>query len=172
MAKWFKFYGQDFLTDMKISRLSVAERLTWITLLCLASANEKHGLIEYCTEELVKSKMGLIEDDEEWKQLKGIFDLFKDMDMIEYTENGIFIKNFERRQETNLTPAEKMARYRQKKDKVTDVTQSEVTNVTQGRVTNVTTDKNRLDKNRLEEGGLGGDLKKFKDGFIHKHSIN
>ena len=131
--KWFKFYGQDFLADIKMSQLSIAERLCWITLLCLAHEQDRAGNVRYCTEELVKSKMGLQENDKEWNDLKGVFDEFIRLDMIEYTETGIYLKNYGKRQETNLTPAEKMQRVRDKKYSVTNVTPNRV-------------DKNRIDK--------------------------
>ena len=47
--KWFKFYGQDYLTDPKMLSLSPTEKALWITILCLASAN--NGVIKYINEE-------------------------------------------------------------------------------------------------------------------------
>ncbi len=42
--KWFKFYGQDYLSDPKMLSLSSAERSCWITLLCYSSVND-NGMI-------------------------------------------------------------------------------------------------------------------------------
>ena len=157
---WFKFYGQDFLTDMKISQLSVAERLLWVTILCLAHSEGKGGNIDYCTEDLLKYKMGIQESDEEWVSLNGVLDLFCKLQMIEMTETGIFVKNFKKRQEREFTPAEKQHRYREK--------QSKVTNVTRSKVTNVTIDKNRIDKIRKEEyiaAPAAGSPKKKKEDY-------
>ena len=145
MYNWFKFYGQDFLSDLKISQLSIAERLFWVTVLCLAHAEGKAGNIRYCTEELIKSKMGLQENDQEWIELNGVFDVLQNLEMIEKTDNGIFVKNFQKRQEMNLIPAEKMRRYRNKKESNKSY-RKEVTDVIQTRI-----DKNRLDKNRIEK---------------------
>lgn len=132
---WFKFYGQEYLADMKISQLSIAERQMWITLLCLAHVEGKRGEISYCNENLLKLKMGLQENDREWKELDGFFDLFEKLNMIEKTDNGIILKNFGKRQEMQFTPAEKQKRYREKR----------------GKVTNVTTDEIRIDKIRKEK---------------------
>ena len=126
---WFKFYGQDFLIDMKISQLSIAERLMWVTLLCLAHSEGKGGNISYCTEVTLKQKMGLKESDKEWIELNGFTNLFQKLNMIEVTKNGIFVKNFGKLQEQQFTPAEKQARYRAKKNKVTSVTDPKVTKV-------------------------------------------
>lgn len=141
--KWFKFYGQDFLADMKMSQLSIAERLMWVTILCLAHEEDKDGNVRYCTEELLKSKMGLQETDPEWEDLKGVFNLFVSLEMIEKTDRGIFVKNFQKRQEINLTPAEKMQRYRTKK-KGNISYQETVTDVTPNRI-----EENRIDNTRV-----------------------
>lgn len=140
---WFKFYGQDFLTDMKISQLCPSERLMWVTILCLAHSEGRGGNISYCTESLLKSKMGIQESDREWEELEGVLALFESLDMIDITDNGIYVKNFEKRQGMQFTPAEKQARYREKQKKVTSVTKS--------KVTKVTLDKKRIDKIRKEE---------------------
>lgn len=152
--KWFKFYAYDFLSDLKMSQLSIAERLFWVTVLCLAHTEEKNGNIRYCTENLIKQKMGIQEEDPEWEELNNVFKLFEELEMIELTENGIFVKNFQKRQEMSLLPAEKMRRYREKKrsnegypeevTSVTPVTPSTVTNVTSSRV-----DKSRVDNLNL-----------------------
>lgn len=116
---------------MKMSQLSVSERLAWVTLLCLAHEENKGGLIRYISEDLLRVKMGIQESDQEWEDLEGIFQVLSDMEMIEIRTPNIFLMNFRKRQEKNLIPAEKMARYRAKKkmksnksypDTVTDVT--------------------------------------------------
>ena len=139
MMNWFKFYGQDFLTDTKMSQLTIAERLMWVTILCLAHSEGKGGNISYCNESLLKAKMGLQDNDEAWKELDGFFDLFVELNMIQLTETGIFVTHFKERQDKQFTDAEKQARYRERKKKVTSVTHP--------KVTNVTLDKNRIEKN-------------------------
>ena len=48
-SHWFKFYGQDWLTDLKIIMLSPVDRLCFITLLCLASTTDD-AVIKNCNE--------------------------------------------------------------------------------------------------------------------------
>lgn len=132
--KWFKFYGTDFLADMKMSQLSILERMVWVTLLCLAHEEDKSGNVRYCTEVTVLHKMGISGVDKEWSELIGVFKKFIALDMIEMTENGIFVRNFAKRQETNLIPSEKMARYRAKKHESNKSYRGSVTNVTQNRI--------------------------------------
>lgn len=143
---WFKFYGQEFLTDMKMRRLSVPQRLAWVTLLCLAAAEGKGGAIRFCTEDSLKSCMGVTwpSDDTVWDDLTGCLDEFERLQMIEKCEDTIFIKNFEKRQNSNFTDAEKQARYRGKKAQ-------KVTNVTSPQVTNVTLEERRGEESRYKD---------------------
>jgi len=140
---WFKFYGQDFLTDMKMSQLSIAERLMWVTMLALAHSENRSGNISYCNESLLKAKLGLLESDREWDEMNGFLDLFEKLDMIEKTDNGVRLINFEKRQQMQFTPAEKQARYREK--------HKESNESNQAKVTSVTADKNRIDKIRIDK---------------------
>lgn len=138
---WFKFYAQDFLSDMKMLELSVPQRMMWVTILCLASSEGKGGFIGYCTEEGVKRQMGISENENPWAELNSAFLLFENLGMIEIVGNGILVKNFAKRQNSHFTPAEKQARYRSRQtEKVTDVTPR--------KVTKVTLDKRRVEKNR------------------------
>lgn len=153
--KWFKFYAQDFLSDTKMSHLLPLEQLAWIYCMALAAVEEKDGLIPFCKEETIKLKMGILPTDDGWKSLKGIFKIFKNMNMIEFTPRGTHVGNhvgialthFRGRQGANLTPSEKMARYRAKKES-NESYPSEVTKVT--------LDKSRVDKNRTDKtyGGM------------------
>jgi hypothetical protein len=145
--KWFKFYGQDWLCDPKIISLGIEDRLCFITLLILANNDEHKGIIKHCTEEMVIRLTQLqdnpYDDDNEYERATGCFARFIHNEMIQVDEKGnVLVINFLKRQEQNLTPAEKQHRYREKQDKVTSVTQP--------KVTNVTLDKNRIDKKRKE----------------------
>lgn len=139
MAKWFKFYGGEYLSDPKIERLSPLERSCWLTLLCMASMNEI-GKIEFLTIESLLNRSGIQFDPyypEQWEKSLSVLVKFKNLKMIDTTDDGtIIIKNWEKRQEHNLTVAERVYKHRQKKKNVTTD------------VTNVTSDKNRIDKNR------------------------
>ena len=139
--QWFKFYGGEYLSDPKIERLSPLERSCWVTLLCLASMNGK-GKIEFLTVESLLNKSGIQFDPyrpEEWENALSVLKKFQKMKMIDVSEDGdILIINWDKRQEHNLTVAERVAKHRAKKRNVT-------TNVT-----NVTTEENRIEENRIE----------------------
>lgn len=139
--QWFKFYGGEYLSDPKIERLSPLERSCWLTLLCLASMNGI-GEIKFLTIESLLNKSGIQFNPyqpEEWEKALSVLTRFKKMEMIDLNDEGdIFIKNWEKRQEHNLTVAERVAKSRLKKKNVTN------------NVTNVTTEENRIDKNRIK----------------------
>lgn len=138
---WFKFYGTEYLSDQKIERLNPVERSCWITLLCLASVNET-GKIKHLTVQTLLNKSGVQFDPyhpEQWEEALSIFEKLEMLEMIQRVDVGtIVIKNWEKRQEHNLTVAERVAKSRAKKKAVTS------------NVTNVTTEKNRIEKNRID----------------------
>jgi len=143
--KWFKFYGQEYLSDPKIDRLTPTERSCWMTLLSIASLTE--GRIRFLTVEALIERSGVKHDPyhpEEWERALGVLKKFESLEMIALSENGdIHIINWEKRQETNLTVAERVRKHRAKnKDESEDVTND---------VTNVTLDKKREEKNRKEQ---------------------
>lgn len=140
--QWFKFYGGEYLSDPKIERLSPLERSCWITILCMASM-VNNGVIEFLTVESLLNRSGIQFDPyhpEEWEQALSVLVKFKSLKMIDTKENGqIIVINWEKRQEHNLTVAERVAKSRRNKKDVTND------------VTNVTTEENRIEKNRIEE---------------------
>jgi len=145
--QWFKFYGGEFLSDPKISNLSAAQRSVWVTLLCMASVSSTPGKVEFLSTETLLEKSGVRfnpYDTTEWDKSLGILEIFERMRMITRDDLGtIKIRNWEKRQETALTQAERAKSYRdRKKDRHENVT---------GHVTNVTQEENRIDKNRYLE---------------------
>ena len=76
--KWFKFYGQDYLTDPKMLSLTPAEKALWITLLCLASASSDEGTIKYVSEQKIMALTGIEPLDEEWKKCEGFLKKFEE----------------------------------------------------------------------------------------------
>lgn len=139
--QWFKFYGGEYLSDPKIERLSPVERSCWVTLLCLASMTSD-GVVEFLTIESLLNKSGIQFNPyapEEWEKSLSVLQKFQKMKMIELLDNGdIKLLNWEKRQEHNMTPAERMAKMRANKVKTEVVTTN---------VTNVTSDKNRIEEN-------------------------
>lgn len=146
LNQWFKFYGGEFLSDPKIASLSAQERSCWMTLLSLASISSTPGMVEFLTVEVLLTKSGITLDPynpEEWNASLAVLDKFVRMKMISKSDDGVIeILNWQKRQETALTVAERQARYRENKKSNEIVT---------ARVTSVTTDKNRLDKNKDDE---------------------
>lgn len=122
--KWFKFYGQEYLSDPKIERLKPAERSCWLTLLCMGSLTE--GEIRFLTIESLLTRSGIQFDPyhpEEWEACLGILKKFQDLEMIECSETGdIILLNWEKRQEQNLTGAERTRNFRERKKSKQDVT--------------------------------------------------
>lgn len=157
--KWFKFYGQEYLSDPKIERLTPTERSCWITLLCIASLTD--GNIRFLTIESLLNKSGIQFDPyhpEEWEKALGVLVKFQNLDMITCKENGdIVVTNWEKRQETNLTGAERVRNFRERQKSTAN--QGETDGVTHD-VTDVTLDKNRLDKNRVDKNSIDTDSAK------------
>lgn len=139
--QWFKFYGAEYLSDPKMDRLTVQERSCWITLLCMASQTE--GKIRYLSVEGLLNKSGIHfdpYDSSEWDKALGVLKTFEQYEMINIHKNGtIEIKNWEKRQEHNLTVAERVAKSRAKRKNVTND------------VTNVTLEENRIEENRVDK---------------------
>lgn len=166
-TKWFKFYGGEYLSDPKIESLTPQERSCWVTLMCLASMSHGDGLIEFLTKEVLLNKSGLQFDPyhpEEWDRALGVLDKFERMRMIKMSEKGdIKILNWEKRQETNLTDAERAKSYRDRKKVVTKTSHTRVTNVTQ--------DKNRIDKKRIHIVAKATEQPLEKKEFNNKDSV-
>ena len=160
--KWFKFYGQDWLTDLKIIRLSVEDRLCYITLLCLASASSEQGTIHECDEEMLIQLSHIpfdhLNDHNPFEAARGCLSRFEELGMITLTVTercnrsvtDVTVNAFENRQNTLMTNAERQAKYREKmKEKELEQAKSneKVTPVT----TKVTLEKNREEEKRIEK---------------------
>lgn len=150
MAQWFKFFGQDFLTDPKMLMLSENERLCWITLLCLAAtafdpladtddtgngkvtlgngavlpmlAHVDVGGPDNCSDILIKlENLGLV-------KVKG---------------DEITVVNFLKRQAPPLTNAERQAKFKARKRLGNE-------KVTEGNEEVTRSNANRIEENRIE----------------------
>lgn len=137
---WFKMYGLEYLSDPKIQQLNASERSVWITLLCLASASS--GVIRYVSGDFLLMRSGIVTESNGRNfgcNIDDILTRFEALDMIEFgseKRDMIIVKNWQKRQESALTNAERQSRFRAK---------NRNENVTE-RVTKVTLDKNRIDK--------------------------
>jgi len=172
---WFKFYGQDYLTDLKLIRLRIEDRLCFITLLCLASASDEQGIIKNCDEDSIIKLTHLHDDpyesDNEHNRAIGFLKRLEDIGIVTRSNEGhVTVNNFVRRQQTNLTNAERQARHREKiKNTIIRPKYDDSNNSNEARVTKVTLDKIRLDKIREDnnisdspKGSSGGILKDMK----------
>lgn len=140
--QWFKFYGQDFLTDSKIGALNPLQKLMWTALLCVASQDEERtGIIKFLTEDRLMDLCGIRIEDFENMGMKHHVTLvtFCNMGLITMPDKDtIIITNFYKKQRQQTTSAERVRAYRERKKNVTDVTNVMLQG--NGRV-----DKNRVD---------------------------
>ena len=143
---WFKFYGQEFLTDLKIKQLSVGHQLAWVYILCLASQN--NGVIKYLDEHSLKGLMGLQVTDDNWTEIDGCLESFEALQMITISNKIVTVLRYGVRQMQNLSNAERQKKYRET-HKIASKTVTD-SNVTQSNDSNARIDKIRIDKNRLD----------------------
>lgn len=158
--KWFKFYGQDFLTDTKIIGMDPLLRQVWVTLLCLA---DDDGVIKHLKEyDLIK--MAGCEDNQmndltDLDRTKGCLEYFQELEMIALQTvtnsnaaplHTVTLINYNTRQKENLSNAERQKRYRENR-KNEPKTVSNDSNVTQRNDSNARREKNRIDKNIIKE---------------------
>jgi hypothetical protein len=118
--EWFKFYHNKWLTDPAIVSLKPIDRLIFITLLCLASqSDERDGTVRYVSNEALRCvtlghnayKLGEAFDGVEALEKMGLVTLI--------SANSLKICNFEKRQNTALTNAERQKLYRERYKVVT-----------------------------------------------------
>lgn len=151
--KWFKFYGQDFLTDSKIGALNPLQRLLWVGLLCVASQDdERTGIIKFLTEDRLMSLCGLDYQDYDFYNMQQnvTLETFCNMGLVSMPDkNTIIINNFYKKQTQQSTSTERVRDWRAKnKDKIDT---PHVTNETI-----VTLQSNgRVDKSRIDKKGEG-----------------
>jgi hypothetical protein len=146
---WFKFYGQDWLTDIKVLRLSIEDRLCYLTLLCLAAASDDPGLIKKCDEEAIIELSHIPFDpcdtDNPFERAKGFLKRLNDNAMITFHDNGdVTVNNFMKRQGQSLTGYERVKKYREKQRKL-------ASKVIKDNVHDNVGDNTRLDKSRLDK---------------------
>lgn len=139
--KWFKFYGQDWLTDLKIMRLSVVDRICYVTLLCLASSSSEQGVVHDCDEYSIIALTHMSNDESE--SAIGFLDRLIKLGMVEKNGLTITIKAFAKRQTAYLTDAERSKNYRDRRRESDDRHTTYVTNVT--------LEKSRVEKSREEK---------------------
>lgn len=118
--KWFKFYGQDWMTDMKVIGMSVEDRLCFITLLCLASSADEGGLVRNCSEDTLIALTHLYENpydsDNEVSRARGCLERFEASQIVTRSRDGdVTVLNFMSRQAKNQSDAERARNYRKRR---------------------------------------------------------
>lgn len=143
--EWFKFYHNKWLTDRAINNLCPQDRLCFITLLCVTSQSDaRDGCVTHYSEheiiKLTQLDVNVTDDTEsDYHRAIGFTQRLVDCGIIEMINTAtIRIKNFEKRQDTMLSPAERSKKYRDKK-RVTTVTKKSDERTA------------RVDKSRVEE---------------------
>jgi 5-methylcytosine-specific restriction endonuclease McrA len=119
---WFKFYHNKWLTDPIIMNMPARDRMCFITILCLASQEDedRDGTIRNYSEETVIKLSNLDIDfenpkDSDYFKAFGVTDRLEDVGLIKrINDKNIKVTNFAKRQETNLSNAERQKRYREK----------------------------------------------------------
>lgn len=117
--EWFKFYYNKWLSDLGVGRLRPEDRLCFITLLCLASqSDERNGVVLRVDEEqlitLTRLPVNIYDDQKSpYHNAIGCLKRMEDEGMILLrTEGEILIINYEKRQNSQLTGAERAKKYR------------------------------------------------------------
>jgi hypothetical protein len=153
--EWFKFYYNKWLSDLEIGRLRPEDRLCFITLLCLASQrDERNGTVLRVDEHelitLTRLPVNISDDDcSSYHRAIGCLKRMEEAELIIIRSGGeILIKNYEKRQQSNLTGAERAKRYREKR-RVTQESDESTPRV----------DKRRVEEIRRDNTNTGGGSK-------------
>lgn len=117
--KWFKFYGQDWMTDLKIMHMSMEDRLCFLTLMCLASSSDEGGLVRGCTEDALIRLSHIpdcpTEERNPYGAARGCLKRYEALQSVTLLSNGdVTVNNFMRRQSENLSNAERQEKYRKR----------------------------------------------------------
>lgn len=132
---WCKFYGTEYLSDLKIEKLNGNERSCWITLLAFASQT-KDGVIRFLDQETLLKKSGVTEN-------INILQKLSDLNMISVSNSDVTVLNWEKRQYSESLNRVREFRKRESNE-------------------DVTTYKNREEENREDKKNTYGEFKKVR----------
>lgn len=156
-SHWFKFYGQDWLTDLKIIKLNPIDRLCYLSLLCLASTTDD-GIITNCDENSLIELTHLYnnpfdDEDNEVNKAKGCIKRYLDNKMITLDDNNnITIINFKRRQGECLTGYERVKKFRENQKNKLNFEPSVINDNTE--ITPLITSDKRREEKRREDNSI------------------
>lgn len=152
---WFKFWGDDWLTDTKVIELSAVDRNCFLTIMCLANRENNNGKIKYCGENTIIKLTHLTPEEQE--KATGIMQRLDDNAMITLVRNNsnnnidfIVVNNFEKRQSRQQTGYERVKKCREKK-RENRTLQNSVINDNERDNKMITSEKNRVEKKRKEK---------------------
>ncbi|MGL5065587.1 MAG: phage replisome organizer N-terminal domain-containing protein [Microcoleus sp.] len=107
---WFKL-DHNIIGDIKLRRFSSQEKWAWITLLCLSSQSDDRGLITADIDDIADLC------DYDSQDFKYLLDKFKTKGMIDYSNGGIKIINWEKRQHSKPSDSPESTRERKRKQR-------------------------------------------------------
>ena len=140
----------EYLSDQKMLALNSSQRSCWITLLCYAS--QTNGIVKHLDENTLLIQSGVTITSDEYDYAKGVLQKFVELEMICIDNGVITVLNWEKRQQSSLTPYERVKRFREKK-------RNDNTMITE---------KITTDKIREEEDINTSEISPKTDGFINK----
>lgn len=150
---WFKLHS-EFRNDPKVKRLPIAERYAFIILLCLASEAETRGVITGLDDDDIAFELEMQVED--WKTLKA---KFKVKGFIDFSQDEILIRNWDKRQYDKPSDhpeatrqRKRLQRERDKLAKSQDVTpcHADVTPMSRGRLDKTRSEEIRSDQTRSD----------------------
>lgn len=133
------------LADPKYQRLTPCERSCWVTLMCLASLDD--GIVKHCEEDYLMTQSGISPLSEDWNKTRGVLTKLEMLGMITQSRYHISVKNWQKRQQSNLTGYERVKKYRLKQRENNAL----ITNDNVGDNANDNIDESRVDKNRIDK---------------------
>lgn len=159
--EWFKFYSSRWLSDLRIKKLSTVDRLLFITLMCVTNvtdeSDERTGVVYDFDESAIILATGLHHNTDydndyaycEYSEATGFSKRLEKAGLIEFIdESTITIVNYQKRQQSNLSGAERAKKYREKKKLEDTVTKPSHSNVTNVQNRNARVEKSRVEKSR------------------------
>jgi len=105
--KWFRFYN-EFIEDPKVSMMSDTDQLLWVKALCLASGSAVRGVI-MLTDDEIAWKLRIAK--ETWQSSA---DKFRAKGMLEHSEQGYKISQWDNRQFESDSSAKRVSKHRAK----------------------------------------------------------
>lgn len=155
--EWFKFYAEEYLSDMKIRSLPPLHQHCWTYILALAASEERNGFIPFLDEETLMSTAGLVMGTQEWESTEGVLKLLESRKMITIETEGITVTNWVKKQGSALSSYERVKRFREKKRNETERNAEKHEN-----------DNNRIEENRINTPADAGFSKNIEEVRLDK----